>query len=148
MRVTNLPVELLPPTEHRWPDTDTGPWLVTLTWQVIDGRPECAGLNIASIDGGMLTASVVRKIPIADWIAEDRAAMSPRQVAIGGLRKSTADRLSTAAEVYQRARSEGRPPTKAVAEHYGISHGGASNLVSRARAAGLLPPTSQGVSTA
>ncbi|MFG2046058.1 hypothetical protein ACGFIW_01340 [Micromonospora sp. NPDC048935] len=144
--MTSQPATLPPSTQHQWPDPEDGPWLATLAWQVIDGRPECTGLTLAA-DGRMLTASVVRKIPVADWIAEDRARLAPTQPAIGGLRASTVERLKTAAEVYQRAKSEGLPPTKAVAAHYGISHGGASNLISRARSAGLLPPTSPGVST-
>jgi hypothetical protein len=54
-------------------------------------------------------------------------------------------RLKVAADIYQQARRDNKPPTKAVAEHFGITPGGASNLVARARAAGLLPPTSRGV---
>lgn len=147
MGVSSHPGQMPTSTQHHWPDPSEGPWSVTLDWQVIDGRPECTGLAVAGSEGRMLTASVVRKIPVADWIAEDRARLAPTKPAIGGLRASTVERLKTAAEVYQRARSEGLPPTKAVAAYYGISHGGASNLISRARAAGLLPPTSPGVST-
>lgn len=134
-------------TQHRWPDEHGGPWLVTLMWHVVDGRPECAGLTIEGREGTILAGGTLRKLPVAEWIAEDRARIAPTQLAVGGLRASTVERLETAAAVYQRARSEGLPPTKAVAAHYGISHGGASNLISRARAAGLLPPTSPGVST-
>lgn len=147
VRVINPARQTPATTQHRWPDTTDGPWLVTLTWQEIDGRPECVGLTITGAENSILTAGVMRKLPVADWIAEDRADMTPRAAATVGLRTSTVERLKTAADIYQQARREGRPPTKAVAEHYGISHGGASHLVSRARNAGLLPPTSRGVST-
>jgi hypothetical protein len=146
--VSNLPVGVKATTEHKWPDVAAGPWLVTLTWHIVDGRPECAGLTIEGGNDGVLTAGVLRKLPVADWIAEDRVRMLPRSQPTVGLRKSTVERLRAAADVYQRAIADGRPPTKAVAEHYGITHGGASNLVARARTAGLLPPTSPGVPTA
>jgi hypothetical protein len=38
----------LPPTSRLWPDPDQGPWLLTFHWQVIGGRAECVGLDIAS----------------------------------------------------------------------------------------------------
>jgi hypothetical protein len=96
-------------------------------------------------DRTVVIASVLRKVPISKWITEDRAKLA-QPAATSGLRQSTIDRLAVVAEVYQRALQERRPPTKAVAAHFGLSHGGAANLVSRARDAGLLPPTSPGVS--
>jgi hypothetical protein len=142
--VINQPGRDTTTTKHPWPDAP-GPWIATLTWQFINGRPECTGLAVASTTGTILTASVLRRLPVADWIAEDRAKMAPQTPATGGLRKSTVERLTAVAEIYEQAVRDGKPPTKAVAEHYDISHGGASNLVSRARAHGLLPPTSPGV---
>jgi hypothetical protein len=71
--------------------------------------------------------------------------MLPPQPQVAMMRKSAADRLRTAADIYRAALRDGRKPTKAVAEHFGITPGGASNLISRARTAGLLPPTSAGV---
>ncbi|HEY6115914.1 MAG TPA: hypothetical protein VI172_08150 [Candidatus Dormibacteraeota bacterium] len=124
-----------------------------MTWAEIDGRPECVGVTVISMPAGsgkseaylqILTASVLRQVPVADFIADGRAELAPPVEATGAMRKSAADRLRLAAEVYQRALREKRKPTKAVAEHFGISSGGASNLVARARAAGLLPPTSSG----
>lgn len=61
-----------------------------------------------------------------------------------GLRESTFERLKEAARIYQEAFAAGGKPTTAVAEHYGLTVGGASNLVSRARDIGLLPPTTRG----
>lgn len=139
---------------HRWPDPDGGPWRVELQWGEVDGRPECVGVQLAQVVltesesearcVRALTAAILRRIPVADWIADDRATIAPPVEATGGMRKSAADRLRAAAEVYQAATRAGRKPTRAVAEHFGISSGGASNLVARARAAGLLPPTSRG----
>lgn len=140
---------LLPPTRHRYPDPDAGPWVITLEWVEMDGRPECAAVQI-SREGGEpapMPGALLRQVPFAEYVASDRAAMAPPVEATGGMRKSAADRLRLAAEVYQKALAEGRKPTKAVAEHFGISQGGASNLVARVRAAGLLPPTSPGKAT-
>lgn len=38
----------LPPTSRLWPDEQAGPWLLTFHWQVVHGRAECVGLDIAS----------------------------------------------------------------------------------------------------
>lgn len=149
-------------TEHLWPDETYGPWLIVLRWDEIDGRPECVGLDMSRIHQDQplvvesdheasyftyLTGSALRRLPLADLIARDRAELAPPVEAVGGMRKSAADRLRLAAEVYRDAAAEGGKPTKAVAERFGISSGGASNLVARARAAGLLPPTSRGKAT-
>jgi hypothetical protein len=124
-----------------------------MVWAKVDGRPECVGVTVfprAASSGEteavlqILQASLLRQIPIADWIAQDRAAMAPAVEATAGMRQSAVDRLREATEVYQAAVRHGMPPTKAVAARFGISSGGASNLVARARAAGLLPPTSPG----
>lgn len=143
-------------TEHRWPDAEDGPWHLILYWTEIDGRPECGGISLKHIgfDSGKtqaleaVTTSLWRQVPVADFIASDRAKIAPPVAATGGLRKSTADRLARAAEVYRQAVTEKRLPTKAVAEHFQISQGNASNLVARARAAGLLPPASPGKANA
>jgi hypothetical protein len=124
-----------------------------MSWAMVDGRPECVGVTVISYATGsgktesllrVLNSSLLRQVPLADFIAEDRAEMSPPVEATAGMRKSAADRLREAAEVYHAAVRDKNPPTKAVAAHFGISSGGASNLVARARAAGLLPPTSPG----
>lgn len=146
--------EQFEPTEHRWPDLEHGPWRLILWWSHVDGRPECTGLEVKLLerpDTGawsrryVLPATALRDLRLAETIAADRAAMSPEPARASGLRRSTLERLEKAAEVYQAARAEGRAPVKAVAEHFRISQGGASNLVARARAAGFLPPTSPGV---
>ncbi len=142
----------LPDTFRLWPDQDKGPWSVTIEWAVVDGRPECIGYAVRRAERlrpplEPLTASAARAVKLAEIIAEDRAGMSAitRAEPGVGLRRSTAGRFQEAADIYQAAIRAGLRPTKAVAEHFGISQGNASNLVARARAAGFLPPTSAGV---
>lgn len=142
----------LPATFRLWPDAESGPWKVTLEWAIADGRPECVGYSVQRADGRgrapmVLTASTVRGMKLAELIAEDRAGMTDlvRVEPVTHLRRSTAGRFREAADVYQAAIKAGKPPTKAVAAHFGISQGNASNLVARARGAGFLPPTSAGV---
>jgi hypothetical protein len=130
-----------------WPHPVDGPWLVVLKWQIIDGRPECIGLEILRVmgrDEDVITNALLLDLKIAEKIAKKRAELAPPVEATGGLRRSTEARLREAAGIYLTAIAENKPPTKAVAEHYGISIGGASNLLSRARSVGLLPPTSRG----
>ncbi len=52
--------------------------------------------------------------------------------------------LAEVARVYDEAWRAGKPPTKAVAEHFVISDSAAAKRVSRARKAGLLPETTRG----
>lgn len=124
--------------------------MVTLEWAVIDGRPECVGCSIRQATAGTnlttLAAATVRNLKLAEMIAHERASMAGMTgEPARHLRRSTTERLREASEVYQAALRAGEKPTKAVAEHFGIRQGNASNLVARARAAGFLPPTSAGV---
>lgn len=67
-------------------------------------------------------------------------AAKPRQVGDPGrMRPSTLRRMKLAAEMYREAWEAGESATKVVAERMNISYPAAANLVSRARAAGLLP---------
>lgn len=139
--------------------------MVRLTWQVIDGRRECVGLNISSMatpaenravppflqmpdEGVPLTPGVVRDLKVGELIRSERERQDKQWgtpvVRPPGLRESTFKRLQEAAVIYRAAYSSGDKPTTAVAEHFGLTVGGASNLVSRARELGLLPPTSRG----
>ena len=52
--------------------------------------------------------------------------------------------LERVAEIYTLARQRHDPPTKAVAQTFGISPGAAKKQVYRARSNGLLPATTQG----
>lgn len=150
-------------TYHRYPDSD-GPWMLQLYWQTIDGRPECVGMKFSSMatrgenrslspnlqmpmTGVPLPTSILRDLKLGERIRAEREHLAPPRSEVvrpAGLRESTFKRLKEAARIYQEAFAAGGKPTSAVAEHYGLTPGGASNLVSRARDIGLLPPTSKG----
>lgn len=124
-----------------------GPVQVTLDWKVFDGRIECVGIHITSEQP--IPAGAVRDVKIGERIRKRRAEITARATkratpGHGGMRRSTRARLEEAARIYQEAFVAGGKPAKAVAEHFGLTAGGASNLVARARAVGLLPPTSPG----
>lgn len=151
----------LPATTDTWSD-GAATWVLTMFWQVVEGRPECIGIELTSttlpdqpppalgmpIVGAPLTTNVVRDLRIGERIRAQRAKIAAQYAgpAVSGtaMRRATRERLEEAAAVYREAFARGDRPTVAVAEHFGISSGGASNLVVRARAIGLLPPTSPG----
>ncbi len=151
----------LPPTEHRWPDPEVGPWRLTLLWQVVDGRPECVGVTALSstppdaTPGLPLTGTVLRDLRVPERISTGRAQMTEdgqestadraRRL---GMRRSTAERFEEVARVYREALSSGERPIKAVAARFGLAETSASNLVGKVRAAGFLPPASPGVPVA
>jgi hypothetical protein len=56
----------------------------------------------------------------------------------------TRERLTEVEQVYRAAWAEGRPPRKAVAEHFHLTLAAAAKLVSRARKEGLLGETTRG----
>lgn len=151
-------------TYHRYPDEKDGPWMLQLYWQTIDGVPECVGMKLSSMAGRSenrkvpgflhmpergipLTTGIIRDLKLGERIRKGRDEVAPKRrevVRPAGLRESTFERLKEAARIYQEAFAAGGKPTTAVAEHYGLTVGGASNLVSRARDIGLLPPTTRG----
>lgn len=153
----------------RYPDAD-GPWMLCLYFQDIDGRTECVGLKLTSMAttdenravppplqmpelGIPLNPGLIRELKLGERIRDARVSIdrpllgsAPAVTRPPGMRESTYRRLQEAAGVYRAAFAAGGKPTTAVAEHFGLTVGGASNLVSRARELGLLPPTSQGAS--
>jgi hypothetical protein len=167
----------LPPTLRLWPDEQAGPWLLVFFWQVIDGRAECVGMDITSTRsphveqwwqlekrpelGSPLRTSLLRELRLSELIAEQRASEQfrlenftarPEQGPLwaevkASMRPATAKRLEQVAKVYRSAWARGGQPTQAVAKRFNVSPGAAASLVSRARAAGLLPPTSPGKAT-
>jgi hypothetical protein len=49
-----------PPVALLWPDPKRGPWSVLVHWRIIDGRPECTGLDLrhgTRMDGRALPAT-------------------------------------------------------------------------------------------
>lgn len=131
---------------------------LALDWQIVDGRPECVGLHLTSTGqpeqpalGVPVTFGLVRDTKFTELIRRDRAAIVDEHApppAPTLMRRSARARLEETARIYREAYAAGLPPTQAVADHFGITRGGASSLVARAREAGLLPPTSPGASHA
>lgn len=141
-------------TRRRWPDPETGPYLLTLRWARDKGRPKLAGLSVDLEDptGPAVTTSLLRDLKLAEIAIEDRERLAhipqvrpSADVVITGMRPATVKRLHRAAEIYLKAWRAGEPPTKAVEREMNATAAAAANLVRRARAAGLLPPTSSGV---
>lgn len=143
-------------THDRWTTPGGGCWVLEMHWQLIDRRPECVGLKLYSTPldgqeavGGLpdvgvpLTAGDIRGLSIGERIRDTRAALAGH-VGRPPVRQSTEARLREATRVYLDAFARGEPPTSAVAAHFGITPGGASTLVWRARDAGMLPLTSRG----
>lgn len=62
----------------------------------------------------------------------------------GKRHRITEQHLEEVAEVYRQANSGGRPPTRAVAEKFGVAHSTAAKWVGAARRKGMLPPTAKG----
>ena len=164
-----------------WDDPETGRrWIVLPHWQDIDGRAECIGLELRGYSTGrdddpaaewlplagdaspVLTASVLRRLPIATLLAQTRdqnrvhASFSvdlddDQQADAASLWSTTPPgeaRYRLVAEIYKAADQRGmnRTPTKTVAVRFGISHSAAAKLVGRARERGFLPPTTKGKS--
>jgi hypothetical protein len=146
----------LPHTRHLWPDPRKGPWGVELRWRILDGRAECVGIELTSVDRGdgvPLTGTILRDLQVPRLIAADRAAMSGgatkgRQAEYAGppgMRRSAVDRYRLVATLYRDALSRGEMPIASVAEGLGVTKASASTIVARTRAAGFLPPASPGV---
>lgn len=142
-------------TRRRWPDPDIGPYRLTLIWSRVSGRPQVAGLHLDAIadDAPALTTSLLRDLKLAEIMIEDREQLNhipqvkpPANVAIEGMRPATVKRLQRAADIYLTAWRAGERPTKEVGRRMNLTPAAAANLVRRAREAGLLPPTSAGMS--
>jgi hypothetical protein len=142
---------------------------VALRFEVRNGAPECREVRVtATADGREVRHSGIVGLRIEDilekalqqmllgsgdvgpsglhrWldhlpptaVSESRQARSARRVTI------TDALLREVAEVYRAAASAGKP-TSVVADHFGVAHRTAALYVQKARAAGHLPPTTQG----
>lgn len=112
--------------------------------------------------GSPLRTSTLRSLNLAEVLAEEREKAhqlwagrigwddwaKPFETPKTAMRPATLKKLTRVAEIYKSAWQKGEPPTKAVSKKLGVTEAGASGLVSRARAAGLLPVTSPGVPVA
>lgn len=65
-------------------------------------------------------------------------------VRLGRRNRVTEDHLRDVVAVYREADADGRPPTRAVADHFETSHSTAARWVGHARRNGLLGPTQAG----
>ncbi len=120
-------------------------------------------------DPPILQTSILRDMPLHSIVSDMRREMAEQSEGFvawlaaqpefatpedqEGLRQLTASwreppgsvsGLAEVARVYDEAWRAGKPPTKAVAEHFVISDSAAAKRVSRARVAGLLPETTRG----
>lgn len=174
-----------------WPDSEHGPWEITLYWMNMDGETQVIGVDLRSFTGDWMGARGgsrrkplepigsdfvgmdaslwrtfrFREVADASWqhlleSTERRAARSSNPgVALKNLRLDLGSRrggrggrppqlgpdtYAEVARVYGEARAQRRHPTKAVSKHFVISHSAAAKRVGRARALGLLPPTTRG----
>lgn len=119
-----------------------------------------------------LTATVIRSLPVGEIIDQARRtqevihgdaeflteALEGHEEAVAAARKDarayrrrggrriewTPERLNRVAAVYLTAIDAGRPPTRAVADAFVISHSMATKVVGRCRREGLLPRTTKG----
>ncbi len=65
----------LAPSLLSWPDPDTGPWQVTLSWRWSEDRVECVGFCLQPLDAlsvEPLTASLLRSIPVMRLVTQAR----------------------------------------------------------------------------
>jgi hypothetical protein len=157
----------LKPTCRLWPDPQQGPWLLTFRWQVIGGRAECVGLDIASTlprdvikercpdlpaVGQPLRTTTLRDLKLSELLHEERVHADHLAVKVpasdgpgaagsvpASMRPATRRRLELVAQTYEQAHAQGDRPTQAVADRLKVTAGAAANLVMRARQAGMLP---------
>jgi len=149
-----------------WP-AEGGPWRLTFHWQDLGGYPEIVELTIKQTDRGApvpITGRSLRAVPIkrvfnqliaysetlrtdfpdqaydGDWtptvVLDPPRVGSHAEQSAGG----RDEKLTTVARVYMAAHRDGRPPTKAVAEHFGARRSTAANWVQACRKTGLLKP--------
>ncbi len=129
-----------PPELPRW-DEDPPP----LTTSLLRGVP----LHTIVTDIRRQEAAGSREL--GQWMSDqpefaDAAAQDGirRAMAAWDLPRGAPEMLNETARVYSAAWRRGEAPTKAVAARFVISESAAAKRVSRARAAGLLPPTTRG----
>jgi hypothetical protein len=135
-----------------------------LELEVVGDRPQCREICYSSSPGGReIRQGDIDELRIADWISylfavtarSDRGDFVDALTSVpevrglvdaarrgNGPRKVDRAFLEQVAGVYRRNLHD--RPTQAVADAFGIAHSTAAEYVRRARAAGLLPPTSRG----
>ncbi|WP_432135177.1 hypothetical protein [Streptomyces sp. bgisy154] len=82
-------------------------------------------------------ADQVGELPLAPGEATTGPAPEP---GVQRRRKITQDHLEEVAKIYNEAQENDEPPTRAVQNHFGVSHSTAAKWVGAARRSNLLPP--------
>ncbi len=161
------------PSEIRsvFPSDKASPALhLRVAW--VDGAPTCREVRIVAKESGRgIQSADLRGVRLDDWIedlvtvtatdvVEQRdglvttayavsrpeqlreAARAVQAARRGARKKITPKFLREVAQVYRE--HTGRAPTEAVQLHFGVGYRAAAGYVQKARAAGLLPPTTPG----
>lgn len=164
-----------------WDKEPEGPWAVTVGLREIEGRMECVGFAITQKEPPegkpyppppILTAKMVRTIPIGQFIDRTRRAKAGSAAIVAGLFEDEGrpDEAAWAREYGNRfqAKASGRPrmygdehyrqvasvyaegwrmpegaPTKHIAESFHVSHATAARWVRVCRDKGLLGETTK-----
>ena len=165
-------------TTFGWPDSDGGPYTVTVYFDVDDGRPQCVGVEIRGTTQTPITATSLR-LPLGRLIDESRRQfikMSESWLKMaehgpvppgfvqeaeemqsewgGKIARARRplygdDHWTSVADVYRAAWVNGDPPTLAVADHWHVSKSTAAKWVAKARNEfHLLPATDKGKASA
>lgn len=159
--------------ERLYPDRDTGPYLLRLTFAVIDERPEVVGIEmwgqepptadrhtqweaVAAPDGPLRITSTAIRLPLDRLAAEAfenlgiHVPLEPRPLAkgpsseVGRPPEYGDDHWRLVAGIYSAALRRGGHPTTTVAQHFKVSKSAAAKWVARCRAMELLPPATKG----
>lgn len=105
-------------------------------------------LPFATIVADLRRQKAAQNVDFIDFLArqpENESAAEQarlRRLRAAGTRRHA--EVAEVAEVYRQAWQDGRPPTRAVAEHFTITPSAAAKRVARARQAGYLPLTTRG----
>jgi len=77
-----MSTEILDAREYRWPDRSAGPWILRLTFAIVDGRPGVVGVELYAVDP--------EKIPGAGKVYK-RPSRKTRRITTAGMRVPLAD---------------------------------------------------------
>jgi hypothetical protein len=146
-------------SETTWQDPDGHTWELRFYWAEVDNQAACIGFDVRT-GSTPVRAEPVRRLPVGRLMREAAAASDDierwsreraRRVPAAGeavplarQRYWTRERLADVARVYAENAAGGRP-TKAIEERFHVAYPTAAKLVRRARAEGLLGPTTAGV---
>lgn len=154
--------------ERLWPDEDTGPYLLGITFDTVGGRLEVVGVemwgrepvsaawsNPSPAESPEPITSVAIRLPL-DRIATEalRFIPTPRRAErpasprpagrIGRPPTYGKEHFEEVAAVYNEALAAHQNPLTELSARFGISKTNAAGWVTRCRALGLLPPTTRG----